>query len=140
MFISRWWFMVKVSGALAQLHVESRRFERALYNAALEVGMLEGLSPEETALLLFHRIPTSQWSDQALLKVAYWKRHRRLRDAMEVKALQVRSGVPSEDVFPTAARYARRLPPAEPNHAVGQARRFESRPKRLADSRAARSG
>jgi hypothetical protein len=120
MYFSRWWFMFKVAGALAQLHFAPKRFDRALYESVLDVGMLEGLSPEETALLLFHQIPAAQWSDQALLKVAHWKRHSRLRDSAERKALQFRSGVPFDEVFPTAARYARRLPRSSAAYSAGQ--------------------
>jgi hypothetical protein len=106
MYLSRWWFVWKVSGALQQLDMTRDAFDKRFYSAVMDVGMLEGLNPEETAILLFHQIPASKWSDRALSRVARWKQYLRLRDDAERKAIQFRSGVPFEEVFPTAARYA----------------------------------
>ena len=132
MYLSRWWFVWKVSGALQQLGLTPGAFDKRFYSAVMDVGMLEGLNPEETAILLFHQIPASEWSDRALSRVARWKQYLRLRDDAERKAIQFRSGVPFEEVFPTAARYAPTVLQPRSSSQAREHRRNGSAPTRQA--------
>jgi hypothetical protein len=109
--VSRVWYVWRVGAALARLDLQRRTLDRAFLQATFRLAMVEGLTPEETAALVFWQMPATLRSDGALLLLRDWRRAGRIDAERHQGFVAFAAGAPYAQVFPAAARYHLAPPP-----------------------------
>jgi hypothetical protein len=102
--VSRVWYVWRVGAALARLDLQRRTLDRAFLQATFRLAMVEGLTPEETAALVFWQMPATLRSDGALLLLRDWRRAGRIDAERHQGFVAFAAGAPYAQVFPAARR------------------------------------
>jgi hypothetical protein len=109
--VSRVWFIWRFGAALARLDLRRRTLDRAFLQATLKLALVEGMTPEEAAALVFWQLPPTLRSDGALLLLRDWRRAGRIDAGRQQTLVAFAAGAPYAQVFPAAARYHVAPPP-----------------------------